>query len=165
MPAIVATMCWHALRRAATQRRVEELLELEASRLRRHREFLSDCSHAIRTPATIARGHVELLRAAVRDAQDRADADEVLHQLDRLDHLSRRLLTIEQLQDPSDLQRVPIDVGQLVDDVGRRWSHSSPRCWLVEGSLRAIVLGDQLRLEEALDALIENAVRFLAPPK
>ena len=35
--------------------------------LEREREFLRDTSHAIRTPVTIARGHVELIQGIARD--------------------------------------------------------------------------------------------------
>ncbi len=107
MPAILGFTVWHGLRRVAAQRRVEELAALESSRLQRQREFLRDTSHAIRTPVTIARGHVELLRLTSDDPALRADTDEVLHQLKRLGELAGRLLVMETLDTTDGLRRSP----------------------------------------------------------
>jgi signal transduction histidine kinase len=163
MPLIVGGMAYHAHRAASARRRVEEMALLESSRLDGQREFLRDTAHAIRTPVTIARGHIELIQMDSQDAQLRADTDEVLHQLDRLHHMARRLLVIEALRTSALICRETVDVSTLVADCGRRWSHSAPRHWVVEARDSAPVLVDRLRLEEALDAMIENALRFTDP--
>jgi signal transduction histidine kinase len=156
---------WHGLRRVAAQRRVEELAELERSRVQRQREFLRDTSHAIRTPVTIARGHVELLMLAADDPLIRADADEVLHQLQRLGELAGRLLVMETLDTTGAIRRERVDAALLVATVGSRWRAAVERRWLVDAPAEGVgtVLLDRSRLEEALDALIENAVRFTGP--
>ena len=165
MPAILAFTVWHGLRRVAAQRRVEELAALESSRVRRQREFLRDTSHAIRTPVTIARGHVELLQLASRDEGVRADADEVLHQLHRLAELAGRLLVMETLDTTGELRRDDVDVAHLVAAVGSRWRGAVERRWVVSVPDEGLGLVgiDRSRFEEALDALVENAVRFTEP--
>jgi len=160
MPLIVAFMVWHALRRAAAQRQVEELAARERSRVDRQREFLRDTSHAIRTPVTIARGYVELLRMDAEKQSVRDDADEVVHQLDRLSELAGRLLLMEALDTTGVLVREVLDVGALLTRVGQRWRSAVPRTWVVAASSPLLISADPGRLEEALDALIENAVRF-----
>ncbi len=160
MPAIVAFMVWHALRAAAARREVEQLAVREAGRVDRQREFLRDTSHAIRTPVTIARGHVQLMRMAVADPEVAQDTDEVLHQLDRIHQLAGRLLAIEQLETTPVLHLEPIDVQQLVETVGRRWSAAAARDWQVQARPAGLVQADEHRLAEALDALVENALRF-----
>ena len=162
MPLIVAFMVWHALRRAAAQRQVEELAALERSRVDRQREFLRDTSHAIRTPVTIARGFMELLRMEAVKEEVRKDADEVVHQLDRLNALAGRLLLMEALDTTGVLAREVVDVGTLLDRVGRRWRNAVTRRWVISASSPLLVSADAGRLEEALDALIENALRFTA---
>jgi signal transduction histidine kinase len=165
MPSILAFTVWHGLRRVAAQRRVEELAALESSRVQRQREFLRDTSHAIRTPVTIARGHVELLRLASADETVRADADEVLHQLQRLAELAGRLLVMETLDTTGELRRDDVDVAHLVAAVGSRWRAAVERRWVVsvpDEGLGLVGL-DRSRFEEALDALVENAVRFTEP--
>jgi signal transduction histidine kinase len=160
MPLIVGGMAYHAHRAASARRRVEELALLESSRLEGQREFLRDTAHAIRTPVTIARGHIELIQLDSEDVQLQSDTDEVLHQLDRLHHMARRLLAIEALRTTTPISHEAIDVGTLVSDTGRRWSHAAARHWVIEVVQSDLVMVDKLRLEEALDALIENALRF-----
>jgi signal transduction histidine kinase len=172
MPLITALMAWHAWRGAQARRRLSELATLEGDRAAQQRDFLRDSSHAIRTPVTIARGHIELLRMQITDPELIEDSDVVLHQLDRLNHLAGRLLSIEQLRTTSSLSREPIPILRFVSTLGRRWSASVVRHWQVPEDLavpteadRALgqVLGDPHRLEEALDALVENALRFTGP--
>lgn len=173
MPLITAVMAWHAWRGSLARRRLAEIAALESERVEQQREFLRDSSHAIRTPVTIARGHVELLRMGVTDRTQLEDADVILHQLDRLHRLAGRLLLIEQLRMADALVREPVPVMSFVAGLGQRWAHSVPRHWVVPDDLGSPggpgtgplgqVLGDEHRLEEALDALVENALRFTGP--
>jgi signal transduction histidine kinase len=163
MPLIVGLGAWHAWRRSEAQRRVEELAALESSRLERQREFLRDTSHAIRTPVTIARGHVELLGIRSGDDELSADITEVVHQLDRLTDLAGRLLAIEQLATAEVLEAEPLEAGQFLEDIGRRWATAAPRTWVVDAAPVGLLLADVRRLEEAVDALVENALRFTRP--
>lgn len=160
MSLIVAGTAWHAHRSAAAQRRVEELAALETSRLDRQRDFLRDTAHAIRTPVTIARGNIELLQLATQDAQTTEDVAEVLHQLDRLHDMARRLLVIEALQTSDLYDEERVAVGDLVDKVGRRWATTAPREWRLAPAVSVDAVADRLRLEESLDAMVENALRF-----
>lgn len=163
MSLIVAGTAWHAHRSAAAQRRVEELAALESSRVERQRAFLRDTAHAIRTPVTIARGNIELLQLDSDDPQLREDSEQVLHQLDRLHEMARRLLVIEALQ-TSDLYATErLDVGALVADAGRRWSSAAPRRWLLSDPISVQTTADRLRLEESIDAMVENALKFTDP--
>jgi signal transduction histidine kinase len=159
MPTIVAVMAWHAWRRSVTQNRLEKLAALEISRLDRQRDFLRDASHAIRTPITIARGYVEVLGRTVSDT-DRPDIDEVLHQLDRLHRLATRLLSIERLETAEQLLPARIEVADFVRSTQRRWSGRVLRRWRLDVRPSGLLRADAHRLEEALDALVENAVRF-----
>lgn len=160
MPLIVAFMVWHGLRRVAAQRQVEELAALESSRVARQREFLRDTSHAIRTPVTIARGYVELLPMSTDQETARKDAAEVLHQLDRLGELAGRLLLMEALDTTNGLAREPVDIGALTASVGERWRGTVRRVWVIASDAPVVLPLDRARVEEALDALVENAIRF-----
>ncbi len=170
MPLIVGAMAWHALRSEARRRRIEELAALESTRLERQSRFLRETSHAIRTPVTIARGHVELMEMGSVDAQLRDDAQEVLHQLGRLESLAARLLLIETLATTEELRRTPVDLERLVATLGRRWQASAARQWVLPatpprptGMSAPAAVGtlavDDRRLEEAVDAMVENALK------
>jgi signal transduction histidine kinase len=164
MPAIVGAMVWHAHRSAAARHRLEELATLESSRLQRQRDFLRDSAHAIRTPVTIARGYVELIQTGSREPrQVGEDTAEVLHQLDRLHRLAARLLAIEALQTTDRGTVETVALGRFAAEKGRRWSNSAPRRWRVVPAAGHAVRVDPIRLEEALDAMVENALRFTSP--
>jgi len=160
MPLIVGLGAWHAWRRAVAQRRVSELAAQEKTVAFRQREFLRDASHAIRTPVTIARGHVELIQMATADEVICRDSEEVLHQLDRLHHLAGRLLSIERLETTPALNLKPIDAQALIARIARRWSAAVSKQWIVAEGPAAYIHADENQLTDALDAIVENALKF-----
>ncbi len=126
--------------------------------LERQREFVRDASHELRTPITVARGHAELVREASTDPQAIGDADVVIDELSRLSRLSERLLLLAAAEraDPRDVR--PVDVRELVEESGRRWSASADRTWIVDPEATGIISADGDRLRDAVDALVENAL-------
>ncbi len=153
MGAMFVAMVWHARRRQAA---LEELRRVTD----RERDFVRDASHELRTPITIARGHAELIHAATLGSQTAADAEIVLDELGRLERAAERLLLLAAVEHPGFLHRSRVDVDALVTETERRWRASAPRDWRVETRAGGSVPADGERLSYALDALIENAVKF-----
>ena len=162
MPALFVAMVWHAQRRAAALRQVERMADQRRASLDRERGFLRDTSHAIRTPITIARGHLELAGAARSAAATRPHVEVALRQLDRMSALSNRLLALARLDAGEELDRRPTEVAALVGEIGRNWTANTDRVWLVECRPTGTMRVDPDWLELALDALVENAVHFTA---
>lgn len=163
MPALVGAMVWHARRRAAAQWEVQRMADERTQLVERLRDFFRDASHAIRTPVTIARGHIELLRDGVSDVDSREDLEVALRQLDRMSRLSERLLALAKLDSGIPLNPRPVDVQEFVEELGQNWSAAAERRWVVQcvGDSRLLVDPDVLGI--ALDALIENAVHHTVP--
>jgi signal transduction histidine kinase len=162
MPMLLLAMMWHARRRVDAQRQVEDMAEERHRSLEREREFLRDASHAIRTPVTIARGHVELLQAGLDDPTAQEDSEVVLRQLDRMCALSSRLLALARLDTAQRLPLQPLELNQFVGQTAANWTGSADRAWVVAtGGGR--VGADREWLELAVDAIIENAVHFTVP--
>ena len=130
--------------------------------LEQERAFVRNASHELRTPITVAQGHVELIREAAPSAQIREDADIVLDELGRLSRVSERLLILAATQHPNFLRLAEIDVEPFLERVANRWSTTVPRDWSLRCTASGWVTADRDRLEMVLDALIENAVRFTA---
>jgi signal transduction histidine kinase len=161
MPCIFAGQMWHAERQRMAQREVDRLARHERQLHDAQREFLRDVSHAVRTPLTIARGHIDLICAEPVSQVVVDDAHVILHQLDRLANLATQLLTIERLESPGGLTSAPIDVHQFLEEVASRWVVSVPsRHWDVVADGIGPLTADLERIELALDALVENAVKF-----
>jgi signal transduction histidine kinase len=163
MPMLLLAMVWHARRRAAAQQQLQQMADERHRSLEREREFLRDTSHAIRTPVTIARGHVELMQAGLSEPVAYEDSEVVLKQLDRMCALSNRLLALARLDSAQPLRIQPLDQALFVSQTAANWMGSADRAWVVARADRALVLADQEWLELVVDALVENAVRFTGP--
>jgi signal transduction histidine kinase len=150
MSAMFLAMVWHARRR-------HQALEVQASLLERQEQFVHDASHELRTPITIARGHLELVDERT------PELDVALDELGRMQGIVDRLLLLAKASQPGFIVRTDVDLEPFLEDVFIRWAGIAPRVWrlgpLVEGS--ASIDADAART--MLDALLENAVRHTNP--
>jgi signal transduction histidine kinase len=157
MSAMFLAMVWHARRRQQALRAVEQLAEERASLLARQELFLHDASPELRTPVTIARGHLEVLERLGAGAPE---VEVALDELQRIERIIQRLLLLATADQADFIAAVDIDVEQFLEDIFIRWSEVAVRAWrlgdLPSGSLRA----DPEALRNALDALLENAVKY-----
>lgn len=160
MSAMFLAMVWHARRRAAAMAQVEGVAAVRASLLERQQRFLHDASHELRTPVTIARGHLELLRWEEPDAPE---LEVALDELARMERIVDRLLLLAKAEQPGFVTFAPIDLESFLSDVFMRWSEVAPRAWRLEFDVAGSIEADQEGLRDALDALIENAVKYTAP--
>jgi signal transduction histidine kinase len=160
MPALFVAMVWHARRRAAAQQQVQMMADERRARLEREREFFRDTSHAIRTPLTIARGHLDLAARETHLPSVRDDVETALRQLERMSRLSNHLLRLAQLDAGVLLRHEPIRIQAWIREAGESWARSTDRDWSVSCPADTTVLADPEWLALAVDALIENAVRF-----
>jgi signal transduction histidine kinase len=163
MPMLFLAMVWHARRRVAAQQQVEVMAEERLAVFERERQFFREASHAMRTPVTIARGHLELLEPVVVGVESREDLAIALRQVDRLAALSTRLLALAKLDSGRAVRHQEVDLSAFLDEVGKNWRDSADRDWEVSRLPSMPALADPVWLELALDALIENAVHFTRP--
>jgi signal transduction histidine kinase len=160
MPAIFLGTMWHSYRRLQAQQKVEVLAGERLSELDTERQFMQDAAHALRTPMTIARGHLDLARASVLDPDIVDDLDVVVEQLDRLKYLATMLVTLDRIASEADQLREPTDLSLLLSQMRCRWAKSADRRWeLTAIQEPATSLVDTHLVEMALDAVIENAVK------
>jgi signal transduction histidine kinase len=156
MSAMFLAMVWHARRRADAVRLAEAQAEERRSMLERHERFIHDASHELRTPVTIARGHLELLT----DQGPTSELDVALDELRRIDAIIERLLVLAAAEQPDFLRIEAVDVELFLEDVFMRWSEVAPRAWRLGPLASGALLVDPDRLRAALDALLENAVKY-----
>ena len=150
-------------RRKAALAALGEVSRHNTELLERQRAFVQNASHELRTPITVALAHAELLPeryAAEAGASDAAsDAAIVVDELGRLRRLVDRLLLLATAERHDLARPVPTQLVPLADDALRRWE-AVPRRWLRGRWDDVTVLADPDRLEVALDAVLDNAVRF-----
>jgi two-component system, OmpR family, sensor kinase len=159
MSAMFVAMVWHAQRRQAALAEVQGVAEIRASLLERQERFLHDASHELRTPITIARGHLELLR---REQPEAPELDVALDELRRVERIVERLLLLAKSEQQSGAFE-EIDLEAFLSDLFIRWSEVAPRAWRLDVDLAGKMLADPEALRDALDALLENAVKYTDP--
>jgi signal transduction histidine kinase len=153
MAALLLAMIWYASRWKLA---VDQLARAAA----RERDFVRDASHQLRTPITVARGHVELVRdGALSPETIEEDMDVVLGELERLSQISDRLLILATADQVRFRARGPVDLSRIVAAAVNRWRTTAHRDWQLRLCARGSVEGDSERVETALDALVENAVK------
>ncbi len=157
MSAMFLAMVWHARRRVLALEQVQGVAEVRASLLERQQRFLHDASHELRTPVTIARGHLELFR---REAPDAPELEVALDELARMERIVARLLLLAKAEQPELAAFVEIDLEPFLSDVFMRWSEVAPRAWRLELDVAGVLRADPEGLRDALDALLENAVKY-----
>ena len=160
MSAMFLAMVWHARRRQDAVRTLEGEVKERAGLLAQQKRFLHDVSHELRTPVTIARGHLEVLQRL--NGKPAQEVEVALEELERIEHILERLLLLAKSNQPDFVVPSEIDVEPFLEDVFMRWS-VIPRSWrlgkLAPGTLRA----DIEALRNALDAVLENAVKYTQP--
>ncbi|MFV0307166.1 MAG: ATP-binding protein [Desertimonas sp.] len=128
------------------------------------RRFLDDVAHELRTPITIARGHLEFIGD---DADERAETVSIVtDELDRMSRFVSDLLTIAKAEQPDFLDLRPVDVGELLTDIHSRLSALGERDWRLDsGPAPGVfaVTADGERLRQVLLNLAANARQHTAP--
>ena len=160
MSAMFLAMVWHARRRQDALRVAERLADDRAALLAQQERFLHDASHELRTPVTIARGHLELLG---RNGARAPEVEIALDELGRIERIVERQLLLAKVGWDGLLGVQEIELEAFVEDVFVRWSDVAPRVWRLGPVAAGILLADEESLRIALDALLENAVKYTEP--
>ena len=140
------------------------LARLEGSFAAQQR-FVQDASHELRTPITIARGHLEVLNPEREDAASvQSEIDLAVDELDRMGRLVERLLTLAQAGSEPTTKRDNVDVNLLAQEALARVSSLMERRWVLEPAEdKAFVAGDHDALVDVLVNLLNNAERHTKP--
>src|SRR5450432_779741 len=165
MSLMFLAMVFHAQRRQQAMRTAESLARENAAALERQKVFLSDVSHEMLTPITIAQGSLEVLRRSGAWSREETEGahDIVAGELSRMTRLLQRLLLLERAAAPDHIARAPTDVDALLEEVEARWSHAVNVDVVLSPSEVGTALLDRDEIVLALDALLENAVQHTGP--
>ena len=88
------------------------------------------------------------------------EIDVALDELARIEQILERLLLLAKADQPDFVVVEEVDLEPYLEDVFMRWSEVAPRAWKL-GALAAGKLAvDPEGLRTALDALLENAVKY-----
>lgn len=145
------------------------LLYREAQQALQARDaFLSVAAHELKTPATLILAHAELLQRRAEREGTASERDlRSLHMLgsqtQRLDRLIQAVLDVSRLQGGAlALDRHPLDLVELARHVVEEFTVmvTDHRLLFVAASEPQIVEGDSLRLEQVVQNLVQNAIKY-----
>ena len=131
-------------------------------------QFLSIASHELKTPLTVLYGNTQLLqRRAAREGsfseRDRRVLNVINAQAERLNKMIAALLDISRIQiGQLNIEQLPLDLSALVRrvvaEVQPTLDDHTLECVTPDEPL--MVAGDELRLEQVLQNLIGNAIKY-----
>lgn len=139
----------------------DSMLDRLQTAMTMQRRLLSDVSHQLRTPLTVARGHLEVL-ARQRDADISEVRETVAVVVDELDHmraLVERLLMLGRALEPDFLQIESLDLRTFLSDLFESSRVLATRQWSFSPAPDLVLEVDVAKLRGALLNLIDNAVR------
>ncbi len=139
------------------------LARLEAA-LAREQSFVADASHELRTPLALLKTELELALRRPRPAEELERAlRSALVETDRLAQLAEDLLVLARAgQGQLPLRLRPVRAADILARVAERFAaraEYAERKLRVESAEALELVGDALRLEQALGNLVENALR------
>jgi signal transduction histidine kinase len=134
-----------------------------ANLLSAQKDFVADASHQLRTPLTGLRLRLEEAKALSDRPEVVAELDAAMAELDRLSHTVDELLRLSRAGGRSGAG-TSVELGALAADAVQRWRpQASGRGIALHHRLEGhpgAVWAARADLERALDALIENALRY-----
>ena len=134
--------------------RIDEVMEVQ-------RRLLSDVSHQLKTPLTVMRGHIEVLRmTGVDDAAEvERTLDTVLSEIEHLRVLTEDLLFLGRSLEPGFLELMPIDLRLFLADVTTAASVLGDRSVALGAVPDVVMTMDENKVRGALLNLVDNAVK------
>jgi signal transduction histidine kinase len=127
------------------------------------RDFVADASHQLRTPLTGLRLRLEEAKAHQTSAAAGAELDAAIAEVDRLSHTVDELLVLSRAGE-RELTGAPINLTDLAASAARRWQAGAIDAGIAlehqDSAQGATAWAAGPDLERALDALLENALRY-----
>jgi signal transduction histidine kinase len=135
----------------------------------RQQRFIADASHELRTPLTLLRADAEVLLRG-RDqlvAEDASLLEDIVAEVSYMSTLATNMLTLARLDAGSmHMERDIISLDEVVTEVIRRAGALAGEKGIeikVESTGPALVIGDRVLLEQAVLALLDNAIKYNRP--
>jgi len=145
--------------------RIETSFRVQEASERKLRRFVADASHELRTPLAAVRAYAELFDrgAATRPADLERSMQGISRESQRMSVLVDDLLLLARLDDGRPLERVPVELDEVVGEAVETAQAVDPERPIDLRAESAVVVGDRVRLRQIVDNLLAN-VRAHTPP-
>ena len=162
----------NAQQKRLLQERYLQNSELEVARMaaqaanQAKSDFLAVMSHEIRTPMNGVIGMLEVLRSTPLNNDQRRIVETIHQSSELLLYILNDVLDFSKIEaGQMDLERIPIEIRELVAGVGQLMRHAATLKGIefttdVQADLPLAILGDPVRLNQVLLNLLGNALKF-----
>ena len=146
-------------------RTFDEMLDRIEAMVQAQSRLLADVSHQLRTPLTVARGHLEvLMRTGPTDtAAVNETLDLVVDEISHMGTMVERLLMLGHAMDPEFLDTEPVDLRTLLGDCFAATRVLAPREFILRAIPDVILVIDEAKVRGAVLNLVANAVNATQP--
>jgi two-component system sensor histidine kinase TctE len=139
------------------------LSRLEATLLAQKR-FVADAAHQLKTPLAGLRTQAELAMRGEPQANTQESLEQIIAGTTRATRLVNQLLLMANAENPNTIEMMPLDLTQLAQEHVHKWVHVALQKDIdlgFEGADKPLYIkGQNLLLGEALNNLIDNAIRY-----
>jgi PAS domain S-box-containing protein len=148
------------------EKRLEESRELAEAAFNAKSEFMTNMSHELRTPLNGVMGMLQLLRGSDLDPEQADFANTAMESCDRLARLISDILDLSRVEArKTALSPESFSLRQLVQDVRTLFEPTAKQAKLsfscrIDESIPDYLLGDRLHLQQVLNNLVGNALKF-----
>ena len=143
---------------------MNDLLSRLSGNIEAQRRFVADAAHQLKTPMAGLRSQAELALKSAPNQQIEENLRKIVAGTARATRLINQLLMMASAENPDHLQLVPLDANELARQVTEDWVPVALERGVdlgFEGSHEpANIRGHTLLLTEALNNLIDNALRY-----
>ena len=143
------------------------LSRLEATLLAQKR-FVADAAHQLKTPLAGLRTQAELAMRSDPTSSTQESLEQIIAGTTRAARLVNQLLLMASAENPNTMEMPPMDLTYLAKDHLQKWVHVALNKGIdlgFEGSDQPhYIKGQSLLLGEALNNLIDNAIRYTPAP-
>ena len=127
-------------------------------------QFLSDASHELKTPLTVILSSADLLKTSAQPEQ-RQYVDNIFVESRRMKALVEDMLTLSRTESGRAAPFAPLDLSDLVTDAALRFEPVAFEAGhLLQYDIQngASLSGDRQQLDQLLEILLDNAVKYAA---
>jgi len=138
--------------------RIETAFRAQEASERKLRRFVADASHELRTPLAAVRAYAELFDrgAATRPEDLDRSMKGISRESERMSVLVDDLLLLARLDDGRPLERVPVELDEVVGEAVETAHAVDPDRSIELSAEPAVVVGDRVRLRQIVDNLLAN---------
>lgn len=144
---------------------MNDLLARLSGNIESQRRFVADAAHQLKTPLAGLRTQAELALKTAHDPQTEQNLHKIVASTERATRLINQLLLMASAEHPERLERQRLDVCTLARQVCEQWVPQALESGIdlgYEGPESGVMInGEPILLTEALNNLIDNALRYV----